>query len=403
MTAETYHLRRLYWWSFALRFSLGIVGWLLMRFTAIPFLQDALYYEELGAGVAHDWLNGRSSTWLEAVGPQQNQPVLLVAVIGCFYVLTFGVRALPLLLVFCSALGAFTPVLIFRIARQIGASPSAALRSGWLVAITPAFIFWSGSLYKEGLLLLILSLAIHHALRLQANWRTQSFLILSLCFAGLAALRLYLALIMAVAMGLCLLFGRAKKHMSRAELPVVIRQAMVAMLFVIIMTAVYFASRAREVMPADFEALLGQIQTSRDDLSHTQSGYLPDANVSTTQDAARFMPLGLAYFLTVPLPWQTGSIRQNMAIPDTAVWLLLYPVILIGMAQALRRNFQGSILLIVASVGLCLFYALLVANVGSAYRLRIQIWLLWAPFLGLGWEALSRLRANSYTISYQKA
>ena len=386
MTAEAYHLRRLYWGSFALRFSLGIVGGLLMHFSAIPFLQDALYYEELGAGVARDWLSGRSSTWLEAASRQQHQPILLVTVIGCFYVLTLGVRAFPLLLAFCSALGAITPVLTFRIARQIGASPSAALLSGWLVAISPAFVFWGGSLYKEGLVLLILSLAMYHALRLQATWRPQSFLILSLCLAGLTALRFYLALIIAAVLCLGLLLGRAKGRKPGAVPAVVMRQAMVAMLFALIMAAICFAARVREVMPADFEGLLGKMQTSRDDLANTQSGYLPDADISTTQDAVRFIPLGLSYFLTVPLPWQTGSIRQNMAIPDTAVWLLLYPVILIGMARALRRNFQGSILLIAASVGLCLFYALWIANIGTAYRLRIQVWLWWAPFFGWGWE-----------------
>src|SRR3972149_4969130 len=119
MTKEQRQLRRLYGWSFALRFSLGVGGWLLTQFAEIPLLQDALYYEEVGAGLAHDWLAGRSSTWLLTEGRLPHQPVLLVTFIGCFYVLTLGVRALPLLLAFYCAVTAFTPALTYRVARQI--------------------------------------------------------------------------------------------------------------------------------------------------------------------------------------------------------------------------------------------------------------------------------------------
>ena len=29
-------------------------------------------------------------------------------------------------------------------------------------------------------------------------------------------------------------------------------------------------------------------------------------------------------------------------------------------------------------------------NIGTAYRLRVQVWLLWAVFAGMGWELLPR-------------
>jgi hypothetical protein len=390
MIDEARQLRRLYWGSFALRFSLGIAGWLLMLFLEIPLLQDAQCYEEIGAGIAHDWLDGRSSEWLAHEGREPHQPVLMVTVIACFYVLTFGVRALPLLMAFYSAITAFTPLLTYRICRQIGGSQSAALISGWLVGVCPALVFWCGALYKEGLVLLVLNLAVHHALRLQAAWRPRSFLTLSVCLLSMVALRLYAALIMAVAIGLGLLLQRNKRFGQSAALRIPVRQPLVAMLFAVIAVALGLAVHVQQVIPKGVEDCLRLVQNSRDDLANAPSGYLPEADITTPQGAARFLPAGLTYFLTVPLPWQTGSLRQNLAIPDTTVWLLLYPLILIGMFRGLRNNFQASLLPIFVTLGFCLFYGLLVGNIGTAYRLRVQVWLLWAPFVGLGWAQLAR-------------
>ena len=118
--------------------------------------------------------------------------------------------------------------LVHHIARQIGASPSASRLSGWLVAVSPAFVFWCGALYKEGLVLLILSLGIYHALQLQTRWQTRSFCILSLCLIGLCALRLYLALIVALTTCLGLLYGRAassRPHRFRIRHPASVRSS----------------------------------------------------------------------------------------------------------------------------------------------------------------------------------
>jgi hypothetical protein len=138
------------------------------------------------------------------------------------------------------------------------------------------------------------------------------------------------------------------------------------------------------------------MDVSRSDLARSgQSGYLPNADVSTVPQALRFMPVGVLYFVTVPWPWQVGSARQNITLPETAFWvLILYPLMGLGVVQALRRNFQGSSLLVIMGLAICSFYALLVGNIGTAYRLRIQVWLLGAVFAGLGWQRWKELRAQ---------
>jgi hypothetical protein len=101
----------------------------------------------------------------------------------------------------------------------------------------------------------------------------------------------------------------------------------------------------------------------------------------------QYAPLGLFYFLTVPLPWQIGAARQNMIIPENLFWLGLYPLMVVGIRRALNRNRAGTVFLLLMTGGMCIIYTLLVANVGTAYRMRSQVWLLLAPFAAWGWEA----------------
>jgi len=389
MTEEARFLRRLYSWSFATRVSIGLLGWFATRFINIPLLQDAVYYETVAAGVANDWLHGRHAVWLQEARP--HDPYLMVVMLACCYTLTLGTRSFPLLIIVYSSVTSFMPKYVFLIGRQLGASPSSAAKGAWLVALLPAFAFWSGALYKEGLVLLILAIIVYHAMLLQTGWRGRSLGILVAGITGLLFLRFYLSIIVAGTVGLGLCMGHSRPGQPARGHLVLIRQAILVLLFVAGLTAFRFTEIAK-VIPADSGELLGQIQLSRYDLALTNSGYLGSTEMSTPGEAIRFLPLGLSHFLAVPFPWQFGSLRQNLAIPDTLIMVLLYPLILVGMLRGMQRNAQGTLLLVGISVALCCLYALLISNIGAAYRLRIQVWMLWCPFVGIG---LSRPRVSA--------
>ena len=123
-----------------------------------------------------------------------------------------------------------------------------------------------------------------------------------------------------------------------------------------------------------------------------QSGYLQEASIASPEEALQYFPVGLLYFLTVPFPWQLGTIRQNLIIPENTFWLGLYPLMVVGISRALKSNRPGTVFLLLMTAGMCVIYALLAANVGTAYRMRSQVWLLWAPFAAWGWEALRERR-----------
>jgi len=201
---ETAKEKRLYRLSFGLRCGAGLAAWLLTMVFNISFMEDALNYDRLARGVAEDWSRGQSSEWM-STAIQTGQAWFMVGTLAVFYLASGGLQVLPLLIVAFCGITAWTPVLIYRIVRKLGFPSDAAYVSGLLVAVTPAFAFWSSALYKEGLILLVMSLQIYHMLNLQEEFSWKSLTIVLVGLPVLFGLRFYLAMMMAAVVvgGLC--------------------------------------------------------------------------------------------------------------------------------------------------------------------------------------------------------
>src|SRR4051812_12926533 len=192
ISLEVRNQKRLYRLSFALRCGAGLAAWLLTILLNISFMEDALQYDALARGVAEDWSRGQSSQWMTDAFIQ-GQAWFMVGTLAIFYLLFGGLQILPVLIVAFCGLTAWTPVLIYRIVRKLGHPPNAAYVSGLLVAMTPAFAFWSSALYKEGLILLVMSIQIYHMLNLQERFSWKSLAIVLGGLPVLFGLRFYLA------------------------------------------------------------------------------------------------------------------------------------------------------------------------------------------------------------------
>jgi hypothetical protein len=388
-------------WAFIVRFGLSLTGWILSRVTGIAFLQDAEYYDELGQLIAQDWLAGNSSAWLTWAVADGKAPWLMPTVVAGFYWLSDGVRIMPLLLAAYGALTAWTPVVVYRIGRRLGVSGSGALFAGRLVAFSPAFAFWSGALYKEGVILLFLSIALLQILQLQTEWRLGSLLVASGCLAGLFGLRFYVAVLMSGVLGLGLILGR-RRDQGQDFLYVAVRQVSVLAAFLAIFSALGMTDRVRRLIPHDVPEAVRTIEVVRLGSSiEGASGFNRDVWIASPSEAISFLPVGIGYFLLSPSPWQIGQLRQNLAIPETAFWICLYPLALWGMFRGLRRNFQGGAVLLVPAALLTVFYALSAGNIGTIYRMRIQVWLILAIFAGWGWEALREKQRRAASVPVQ--
>jgi len=395
-------IRRIYWWAFAVRALAGILAYVATQYLNLLILEDAMYYEDMGYYVASQWLSGTSASISDLLGPHASFAAVLIVMIAVVYYVMQGIRAVPILLLIYSAVTALVPVYTYRLTRELGAPPSAAKAAGWLIALSPGFAFWSGALHKEGLTLLILNLACYHVLRLQARWRLPSLVVVVSSILALWGLRYYLAILMAAVAGLGLLWGRRSQAggTGRVGMPVFFRQAAVALAFVAAMFSVGFIEQGESVLVEGENGVLVELDRNRQwAATAADSGYLPGVRLATPQEAAEYFPVGLTYFLFVPFPWQLGSFRQNMVVPETLFWVLLYPLMAVGVIRGLRVNRPGTMVLLGATAGMCVFYALLSGNVGTAYRMRSQVWLLWAPFAAWGWGIVrERWGGRSHTV-----
>lgn len=387
-------VRRLFWWSFGIRFGAGFLGWILTVGLGLPFLQDAFYYERIGSGIAEDWMAGRSSWWLESAMAGNHLPWIMPFVIAVFYFVMGGVRAVPLLMAAVCLFSAITPVLVFKTAREAGLTQAGALFSARLVAFSPAFAFWSGALYKEGLILLFLSLGMYHVTRLQQRWSWVSLAAVVGSVGGLLGLRFYMALMMGAVLFVGLVFGRTVSGTDPVK--TFLRQFIILAVVAVVVVQLGLGDRLERILPTSLGETLRTIDNSRRDLAQTgASGFAADVDLRTPEGVLSFLPVGVSYFLFAPMPWQFGEMRQNLAIPETVVWsVIFYPLIVAGVARGIRRNPQVSVLLFAAIATITLLYSVFAGNIGTIFRMRIQMWLFASIFAGWGWERLKEVKTE---------
>lgn len=383
---DTSNEKSVYWLSFALRCLLGLLAWWASWYTDFSLVGDAVTYETMGRRIALEWLADGTSPTLQSMMASGRTAWGMIVVLALFSFVLRGARALPLILVLFNFITAWTPVFIYRISRQLGLTDIGALYAARLVIFSPVFAFWGGALYKEGLVLFVLSLISYHVLILQEGFRPRSVLMVVLGIAALTSLRFYLAAILlpSIVLGILLArrWGAGDALTEETPASTVIRRMVVLGGLLVILVVSGSSAGILNILPENTGEFLGQVQASRDDLASASSGYLRGTDVSTPLAALKFLPLGVFYFLTVPLPWQFGSARQALVIPEMIFWLLQYPRIFRGMKLGLRQNPNGSLVLISMTLAMVILYGLFVSNMGTAYRLRAQVWLFWAVFAG---------------------
>jgi len=358
--------------------------------STLSFFEDALYYYQAGIAIAQEWLASGSSVTFTAMMRESNVHHAwgVILLITFFSVLGNGLKSMPILMVLYALITSWAPVITYKIARVLGIAPASSFIAALLVVFSPCFAFWGGTLYKDGLVFLVLNLIVYHTLLLQKRLRVFSIAIIVLLMFYLLTLRFYMPIFLLPSLGLGLLLGHRRKDANAASRPtplfaVLLKQGLIIIFLAAILTMLGLYKRIEAMIPMGINDMLQNAQGVRDDFSRRAlSGYLVGADLSSLVSMLKYLPTGVAYFLTVPFPWQLGSMRQNLIWPEMIFWLPLYPVILLGMKRGLRLNFQGSVLLMTITIIMSCGYGLYVGNVGTAYRMRSQIWLFWVIFVG---------------------
>lgn len=288
---------------------------------------------------------------------------------------------------FCAIVGAATPPMVYFCAKKIFVSRNVAKTAAIAVAFFPSFIIWSSQLLKDGLIIFLLVVAITMVLQLQEKFGYAAVAVLVFSLFGIISLRFYIFYMVATAVAGSFLLGLSNTSAS------ILRGA--AILVVIGLSLTYLGGIRDASVAFDSFGDLDRLQNSRLDQSQSgESGFGEDTDVSTVEGAISAIPVGFAYLMFAPFPWQAASLRQAITLPEVLLWWAMMPLMISGIWYAVRNRLRSAFPILFFSLMLTLAYSVFQGNVGTAYRQRTQIQVFLFIFIAVGWELWKEKRGD---------
>ena len=348
---------------------------------------DAVTFHNQGAVIADYW-NGLidSRDWYYQWATSTTRPGwgMNYLVAGIYYVTGKNMLAAQS---FCGVIGAATAPMVYFCTKKLFANNRVARFSALAIAFFPSFVIWSGQLLKDGVVIFLLVVAMTMVLQLQEKLSYAAVVALLIALGGIVTIRFYIFYMLAIAVAGSFVIGVSEKSTS------IVRRS--AILLMLGLGLTYFG--VLRSANTDFEKYgdLDKIQLSRMDLARSaDSGFNEDADVSTTEGALTTLPVGLAYLMLAPFPWQLGSLRQTITLPEVLVWWALIPFMISGIIFSVRSRLRTAFPILFFSATLTLAYSIFQGNVGTAYRQRTQIQVFLFIFIAVGWELWKEKRED---------
>lgn len=386
-TEETTFITNVVLLGLAIRLAFGIF----VHLSGTPMREffggDAITYDMNGAAMVNVWFHNAPMT---ADLIYQNDPASgagwgMNYFVGAIYTVVghnlFAAQSI------CAVVGALTAPIVFFCAHKIYGNLRVAKFAALSIALFPSFIIWSSQLLKDGLMIFLIVLAMTMVLQLQRKFGYAALALLIFSLFGIFALRFYVFYIVVIAV-----VGSFAVGMSRSNQSLVRR----GLALVLIGLALFYLGVVRNAsIKLDRFGSLQRIQSSRHDLVRSaESGYGAEADVSTTEGALSALPLGFAYLMFAPFPWQAANLRQAITIPEVFLWWALIPFLISGLIWSVRNRLRDGLPILLFSLMLTLSYSIFQGNVGTAYRQRTQIQVFLFIFIAAGWTIYQENREN---------
>ncbi|MEO5678265.1 MAG: hypothetical protein ABIS47_01210, partial [Acidimicrobiales bacterium] len=362
------HVARWTYGSYGLHLALSmIIG--ASGLTVTFFGGDANTYHIYSVALARHWSEGTSMPQLPA-GKEGFFYALarLYEIVGPYRVAGLALTAL------CSAL--LVPLLADTTRRLFGAR--ARLTVLPLVVLLPGFLIWTSQLLREAPIVAFLALGANLAVRLSEQFRPGRLAVLGLTVAVLFTLRANVAYVFGA--GLLVGLALGGRHLIAG---VATAAAMMGLVAALVLGGGLGESGYQRSATAD----LGKVNTVRSNLASTaNSGIGKEADVSTASGSIAYLPIGLPQLLLGPLPWQVHNLRQVLGLLEAMTVWWLVPAFVRGIRRGGRRIGRRAALLLAPAAFITLVLTLLIGNVGTLVRERIQVTVFLLPFVALGWR-----------------
>ena len=348
---------------------------------------DALAYDANGASLVDGWLGHPLQNDLLSY---QNDPASgagwgMYYLTGFIYLLLgrniFAAQS------FCAVIGAATAPMVFFCSKKIFNNLRVAKTSALAIALFPSFVIWSSQLLKDGLIIFLLVTAMTMVLQLQNKFNYAALALLIFSLFGTLSLRFYIFYMVLVAVAGSFLIG-----MSSSEKSMFRRMVIIVLIGV---SLIYLGVGRNASIELTKFGNLERVQSSRSNLARAaDSGFGRDTDVSTTEGALSAIPVGFAYLMFAPFPWEAVNLRQAITIPEVLFWWAMIPFLISGLIYAIKHRLRNAFPILIFSLLLTLSYSILQGNVGTAYRQRTQIQVFLFIFIGVGWTVFQENREN---------
>jgi hypothetical protein len=272
-------------------------------------------------------------------------------------------------------LSAWTAIPVYHLTLEVVRKNAAVARwAAGLTVLFPSLMLWSVLNIREAPTILTMVLVVYFFVLLQKRANVESAAALVIFLAILTLFREYLT-------GLVVMGGAAGILMGRSRSPV--RSLIVGSVMLVALTFAFQSFGGGSSLAG--EPTLERAQFLREAFTTgAGSAYGQGADVSTTGGAIVFLPLGLAYFMLAPFPWEITSILQAVTLPETLIWYALVPLGLWGAVLAVRHDARSFTVPVAVLIVVTFAYALVEGNVGTAYRHRAQVLPVVFVFIALG-------------------
>lgn len=360
-------LRRLLFYGFVVRVIVALL--LDLAGFSSRLAPDEATYSDAGWRTALYWMDEVS---LPDWRMFSRQPLGYFYINAAFYYV-FGHTDLPLKLV-NALLGALTVRYVYLIARDLFQA-AVARRSAIFAAFFPSLVLWSAVNIRDVWVIFLILFISWHSLRIVKGRSVLALANVGLGVYAITFFRDYLFFVVALPPIVAFLIG------TRGNLG---RNFVFAMLTGV--GLLYLVERGAGAGAVPHMSLESLSQVRQDMAQGAASAFQQDVDISTPGRALLFLPVGIAYFLFSPFPWQMTSLLKLISLPEMLLMYYLTPSIVRGIAHTVRHRFRESLQVLLLMTLLTVSYALGEGNVGTLYRHRAQAILFYLMFAAVGLE-----------------
>jgi len=359
--------------SFAIHLVVGMA--IISSRTAVNYLgPDAHTYQIQAARIAAHWSRGYPMPFLP--GGKEGYYYVLGAIYWVFGRSPWGGVALNAVMA-----GALVPILSDSTCRLFGRA--AARYVPMILLLVPGMIVWPSQLLKEAPFVFLTAVAANCAVRLVDRYSLRPLLVLAVVLPALLWFRAQLGFAVLAGVMVGIVLGR--------------RQLAIGIAGGLLAAALIAGAVAAGVGSSGYQAAVSTDLQQANDVRRglavgARSGFSGDADISTSNRALSYLPRGLLVVLLGPFPWQLHGARQLVVIPDITAWWVL----LLGLwwgQRAARRRGRSWLVLVAPAAATAAVLALVLGNYGILVRERVQILVLLAPVMAVGFEQRQRARS----------